>query len=284
MSRNPHPAAMILLVCLLLASSAFPAITAAQPAASSAAPLTNEDIVRMVQAGLPANVIVTVIKSSKAAFSLDTDSLIALTKAGVSGEVLRAMVNAAPEAKAAAATAAAAPAPARPPVAADPELSALCELPPGGGIPAWQSGAAPAVWSVRPGKTDRTEITSEHATISQVGFAGFSSRLLVLHPLNADVRIDRDSQFLSCINPKDAPLVHFSLDRRSHERNTSVGNTTPFNASLHISPGDLVPYKSTKTLEGYYRISPLTMLKAGEYGFVQQGTGNGQRVYTFGVD
>lgn len=281
MSRNRHRAAIwVLLWCLFPAIALMPATVAGQSgAAASTGPLTNADIVRMVQAGLTPNVIVTVIRSSKTAFSLDTESLVALTKAGVGGDVLRAMVNASPDAKPAMAAAA----PAKPIVAADPSLSTLCELPPGGAAPAWQTGVAPAVWSIRAGKTDRTEITYERATLSQVGFAGFGSRLLVLHPLNADVRIERDSQFLSCINPKDAPLVHFSLDRRSHERNTSIGNMTPFNATFQISPRDLVPVKSTKTLDGYYRISPLTNLKAGEYGFVQQGVG-GQRVYTFGVD
>ncbi len=63
---------------------------------------------------------------------------------------------------------------------------------------------------------------------------------------------------------------------------------TPFNMSFHISPGDLVPFKSVKAPEGYFRISPVTPLKAGEYGFVPQGGGSssasGARVYAFGVD
>ena len=96
------------------------------------------------------------------------------------------------------------------------------------------------------------------------------------------------TQFLSCINPTDAPLVHFSLDKGSDERNTSVGRITPFGASWNISAEDLVPFKFEKTAEGYFKITPETPLKPGEFGFVPQGSigffAAGERVYSFGVD
>jgi hypothetical protein len=247
-------------------------------AASPQKPLSNEDILSMVQAGLPTDVVIEKIKSSKTAFDTSTEALVALKKAGVSGDVIRIMVNPAAEVKPGGTTAspwnnANAPEP--------------CQVPPGGQAP-WLSGASPAMWFVSPEKSARTEINYERGTITHVGFAGFGARLLVLHPIKSGVRVAGQAQFLSCINPTDAPLVHFSLDTSSDERNTSVGRTTPFNISFNISKEDLVPFKFEKTPDGYFKITPDAALKSGEYGFVPQGTigffSAGERVYTFGVN
>jgi len=247
-------------------------------APSAPKPLTNEDIVTMVHAGLPPDVVIEKIKTSKTAFDTSTEALVALKKAGIGGDIIRVMVNPAAEAKPAG----------RGSPFTNPNAPVPCQVPPGGGTPAWLSGASPAMWFSEPDKSDRVELNYERGTITHVGFAGFGSSLLVLHPIKANARVTDQAQFLSCINPTDAPLVRFSLDKGSDERNTSVGKIRPWNISFHISEEDLVPYKSEKTPEGYFRITPNAPLKPGEYGFVPQGSAGffsaGERVYTFGVD
>lgn len=246
--------------------------------ASNPKPLTNDDIVSLVQAGLPQDVVVEKIKTSKTAFDTSTDALVALKKAGVGSEIIRVMVNPAAEVKPAA--------PAGSPWA-NPNAPAPCQVGPGGQA-SWLTGSSPAMWYTGADKGDRVELNYERGTISHVGFAGFGASLLVLHPIKASARVAGQAQFLSCLNPTDAPLVHFSLDTGSNERNTSVGKITPFHISFHISEDDLVPFKSEKTPEGYYKITPSSPLKSGEYGFVPQGSAGffsaGERVYTFGVD
>jgi hypothetical protein len=250
---------------------------AVNAAVRTARPLTNEDVVAMVQAGLPADVVIEKIKNSKTAFDTTTDALVSLKKAGVGSEIIRFMVNPTAES--------------RPAGVASPWANANspapCQVPPGGTAP-WLSGASPAMWYIDPDKGDRVEVNYERGTITHVGFAGFGASLLVLHPLKASVRVSGRTQFLSCINPTDAPLVHFSLDTGSDERNTSVGKILPWHISFHISEGDLVPFKTEKTPEGYFKIAPATPLSPGEYGFVPQGSigffSAGERVYTFGVD
>lgn len=240
-------------------------------------PLTNEDIIAMVQAGLPTDVVIEKIKTSKTAFDTSTDALVSLKKAGVGSDIIRVIVNPVAETK--------------PSAGASPWVNANapapCQVPLGGTAP-WLSGASPAMWYSDPDKGDRVELNYERGTITHVGFAGFGASLLVLHPIKADVRVTAGTQFLSCINPSDAPLVHFSLDAGSDERNTSVGKILPWKISFHISEGDLVPYKSEKVPEGYFKITPTSPLKPGEYGFVPQGSvgffSAGERVYTFGVD
>src|SRR3954454_21773061 len=251
-------AATAVAACCLVLLAAAPA-----PAASpTQKPLSNEDVLSMVQAGLPSAVVIEKTKSSKTAFDTSTEALVSLKKAGVSGDIIRIMVNPAAEAKPGGS-------------GASPWTNANspepCQVPPGG-QPPWLSGASPAMWYVSPEKSDRTEVNYERGTITHVGFAGFGARLLVLHPIKAGVRVSGRAQFLSCINPTDAPLVHFSLDTSSDERNTSVGRTTPFNISFNISKEDLVPFKFEKTPDGYFKVTPDTQLKAGEYGFVPQGS------------
>ncbi len=245
---------------------------------SNPKPLTNDDIVSLVQAGLPQDVVIEKIKISKTAFDTSADALVALKKAGVGSEIIRFMVNPAAEVKPGA--------PAGSPWA-NPNAPAPCQVGPGGQAP-WLSGSSPAMWYINSDQGDRVELNYERGTISHVGFAGFGASLLVLHPIKASARVTGQAQFLSCINPTDAPLVHFSLDKGSDERNTSVGKITPFHVSFHISEDDLVPFKSEKTPEGYFKITPSSPLKAGEYGFVPQGSvgffSPGERVYTFGVD
>jgi hypothetical protein len=240
-------------------------------------PLTNEDIITMVQAGLPADIIIEKIKTTKTAFDTSTDILVKLKKAGVGSDIIRIMVNPVAESKPGGA----------PPQGASGNVPAPCQVGPGGAAP-WLSGASPAMWYSDPDNGDRVEVNYERGTVTHVGFAGIGVSLLVLHPIKASARVTARTQFLSCLNPSDAPLVHFSLDTGSDERNTSVGKVLPWKVSFHISEKDLVPFKSEKTPEGYFKIIPSSPLVPGEYGFVPQGNlgffSAGERVYTFGVD
>ena len=56
--------------------------------------LTNDDIVRLSKAGLPASVIVAKITSSRTDFDTSVDALVALSEAEVDAKVLEAMTNA----------------------------------------------------------------------------------------------------------------------------------------------------------------------------------------------
>jgi len=58
------------------------------------APLTNQDIVRMIRAGISQETILVLVRSSPSAFQMDPDSVIALKEQGLSDEVIRAMAEA----------------------------------------------------------------------------------------------------------------------------------------------------------------------------------------------
>lgn len=92
-------------VALLLAVATAPCVyakTSTNPSstvASSAASLTNRDVVNLVKAKLPASVIIAKIQKSACHFDTSTAALAQLRSAGVPGNVILAMVNA-PVAKA----------------------------------------------------------------------------------------------------------------------------------------------------------------------------------------
>ncbi len=61
--------------------------------AEAASTLTNDDVLSMVEAGLPDSIIVARIRSATTGFSLGTADLVALTEAGVSEEIIVAMIS-----------------------------------------------------------------------------------------------------------------------------------------------------------------------------------------------
>src|SRR6266436_3269520 len=62
---------------------------------SSPGVLTNDDIIKLVQAKLPDSVVIAKIKSSSCDFVTSTDALIKLKQAGASEPVLQAILDAA---------------------------------------------------------------------------------------------------------------------------------------------------------------------------------------------
>ena len=80
---------VLALVLVLAVSLSLPgAISIAQEV------LTNDSVIQMVKGGLPAAVVIAKIKSTPSKFDLRTDSLVSLKKAGVTDEILEAMVSA----------------------------------------------------------------------------------------------------------------------------------------------------------------------------------------------
>lgn len=249
--------------------------------AAETKPLTNQDVVSLVRAGLPESVVLEKIKASKTAFDTSAEALVALKSAGISDGIIRLMVNpqlAISEIQAK---------PVMTPFGTASDKPFPCQAAQGG-TPPWLTGSSPAMWYSTPGADQKSEIQYERGTTERVGFAGFGATLLILRPMRTSLRLPSDAEFYSCMNPTDAPLVRFSLDDEENRRDTSVGRGGPWSQEFSISQDDLVPYAFEKTPEGYFKIKPSKSLSSGEYGFVPQGSmgyfATGERVYTFGVD
>ena len=75
------------------APSAAPKAAAPKAAPAAPAALSNQDIVRLVQAKLPDDLIVSKIKTSKTRFDTSVDAIIALKSAGLSDRLIGVMMN-----------------------------------------------------------------------------------------------------------------------------------------------------------------------------------------------
>ena len=112
--RVPHFLSLLLPVVLALASAApSPALQAQQQPARQPT-MTNADLVKLVQAGVPESAIIASIHSSAAAYDLSSDGIVALHKAGVTQGELEAAIAANSATHPAAAAPAPSPAPAVP--------------------------------------------------------------------------------------------------------------------------------------------------------------------------
>lgn len=122
----------------LLAS--FMLLASLVAAQSQPKPLSNEDVVAMFKAGLPASTITAAVQSEDNAFDLSAQGLISLKKSGVSQQVMDAMLAASAKKK----EAASAPAPAAAPSPA--AAAALASLP---AMPTTPSAPQPTVFMVQ---------------------------------------------------------------------------------------------------------------------------------------
>jgi len=80
--------AMICVGMLVLFNGAFEATGASDK-------LTNEDIVKMIRAGLGTQIILATIKNQGGAFDVSPDALVALKNAGVTDEIIASLIQAA---------------------------------------------------------------------------------------------------------------------------------------------------------------------------------------------
>lgn len=69
-----------------------PARPAPQPASKSAV-MTNQDVIKLAQAKISEDIVITKIQQSKTNFDTSVEALVALQKAGVSERVIKAMMN-----------------------------------------------------------------------------------------------------------------------------------------------------------------------------------------------
>src|SRR6476620_8988233 len=86
----PRKLVQVFLVIILIGTAS--AFALAQELASNEV-ITNDKVITMVQAGLPASVIINKIRNSKTSFDMSTDQLIRLKQARVPDDVLNTMID-----------------------------------------------------------------------------------------------------------------------------------------------------------------------------------------------
>lgn len=256
--------------------------------------MTNDEVVSLTKAGLSPTIIIGKIRTSSPGFDLSTDSLIALKQAGVSEEVLAAML----EAKSGK-TVNIAPVEAPATDANDPMVKRnygiyLYELIKGRRI---MTQLRPVVSAQnRTGGVFTNSITYGITKIKQkANLPNRNAELQIprTHPifyfyldattggLNTSSGIPAD--------PNEFMLVRFN--QRSDNREVTIAKQNAFGGKGGLSDEYVVPFDTENLGNGIFRVTPRAELKKGEYAFYLVNSGNsnasaaiGAKFFDFGIN
>jgi hypothetical protein len=256
--------------------------------------MSNDEVVSLTKAGLSPMIIIGKIRTSSPGFDLSTDSLIALKQAGVSEEVLAAMLEA-KSGKPVKATPVEAPAA----DTSDPMVKRnygiyLYELIKGRRV---MTQLRPVVSAQnRTGGVFTNSITYGITKIKQK--ANLPNR-------NAEMQIPRTRPifyfYLDATtgglntssgipsDPNEFMLVRFN--QRSDNREVTIAKQNAFGGKGGLSDEYVVPFDSEDLGNGIFRVTPRTELKKGEYAFYLVNSGNsnasaaiGAKFFDFGIN
>lgn len=278
-------------VCLLL--TAF-CLTASQTARAQDETMTNGEVISLVKAGLNTQIIINKIRTSKTAFDLSTDGLIALKKAEVSDEIVTAML----EAKSGKSVSAAAA-----PNAATGD--------PNDPMAAHNFGIY--LYEEKDGVKKMTQLTPNVSAQNRTGGLFTSSLTYGIGKVKIKANLpgttaklqlnqaqpvfyfylDTKSGGLNTASgvpstPNEFSLIKFNV--RSDNREVTIGKANAFGAKGGLSDEYVVQFNAENMGNGIFKITPTSTLKNGEYGFYLINSGNsnassavGAKFFDFGV-
>jgi len=224
--------------------------------AGGTAPLTNDDVIKMVQAKLPDAVVVAKIKSSPCKFDTSTDMLIKLKHVGVSDAVLQAMAEGGM-------------APAKP-----------AESTAASSVPTPASGGLPTEIGVYFKKGDEwVEVQPEVVNWKTGGvMKSLATGGLVKGDVNGRINgphshnsVRTPLEFL-VYAPEGVAITEYQLLRLREQKDAREFRTVT-GGVMHVSGGatrDLVPFEGKKLASRTFSIT-LPNVGAGEYGFLPPG-------------
>lgn len=260
--------------------------------------LTNEEVINLSKAGLSNSIIVDKIRSSKSKFDLSTDGLIKLKKAGISDDIVGAML--------AAKTGASAPT-----TAANTAGNSASGDP---NDPMSPHGYGLYLYEEKDGARKMTQMSPNVSAQNRTG-GGITAAVTPfgLGKRKTKANLPGTTANLQIKNP--TPVFYFYLDIKSGGLNTSSGvPSTPsefalvrFNvrddnrevtiakSNAYSSKGGLsdeyvVDFMAQDLGNGIFKVTPKTTLTNGEYGFYLLNSGNsnasaaiGSKFFDFGV-
>lgn len=289
--KKPH----FFLVCLVAAAVFASSVTIAHAQET----MTNDEVISLAKAGLNPTLIVGKIRTSKTDFDMSTDSLIKLKQAGVSDEIVTAML----EAKSGKST-----------ISASSNGGATR----GSGDP--NDPMSPHTYGIymyemRDGSPKMTQLAPNVSAQNRTG-GGFTAAVTPfglgkikikanLPGRNASLQIrdtmpvfyfylDTTSGGLNTSSgipstPNEFTLVRFN--QRSDNREVTISKTNSWGGKGGLSDEYVVPLNAENLGNGIFKIMPGAELKKGEYGFYLLNSGNsnvekgiGSKFFDFGVN
>ena len=259
-------------ICLLLSASVSICLAQGGTAAPAGQQLSVDDVIKLSQAGLSEDVIITKIKKNGHAFDLSPDQMLQLKTAKVSDRVIQYML--------------------------DPTKTEAGTAATGGatGGPSWPDEAG--VYWRKSGETTWNELLPEMVNWKTGGvMKGIASYGIVKKDMNghlegksAKTQTTTSAEFL-IVAPEGVAITEYQL---LHLRQN--GNNREFRSMtggvFHSSGGatrDMVEFENTKVAARRYLV-PASKLQKGEYGFLppgamasQNAAGSTGKIYAFSL-
>lgn len=283
MLKHGHRILSLLTVTLAVAFLSYAQQPTAAPSTKAEA-LTNADVLKLVEAKLSDDLIISKIRASACSFDTDTDTILKLKSQGVSDAVIQAMVGAGAS-------------PTRPLTSAAPPADPNDPKSP------HESGL---YWLAKQGPERRMVRLESSSYPGQKASPGFMSAKVkaVLSGQHAALRIseptpefwfyfDEKSTGLSqspsgASKPEDFVLA--KMDAKSKERELVIADMKSFGRlSSGVREGDTISVDVQKVAPSVYKVTPIKPVGPGEYCFVPSGAAGafvtaGGRLFDFGID
>lgn len=214
-------------------------------------PLDNESVIKLVNSGLSEDRVANIIETQPGKYSLATEEIGALRKAGVSDRIIAAMLQ-----------------------TETPEPESPKEL----GV-FWKKGdnwikVRPEIVYLKTGG-----VLKNHASM---GVVKPDVNGIVYEP-HSQTRVGRNVEFLIRL-PQGIEITEYQLIRM-HEKKDAREFRSVTGGVFHKSSGphrDMLPFGFKEVSAGTYMVR-LTGLQAGEFGFLPPTQRAGRRIFTFSV-
>lgn len=257
--------------------------------------MTNDQVIELTKAGLSQSIIIGKIRTSKTSFDLSTDSLIRLKQAGVSDEIVAAMLEAKSGKSTAAATSSSAGGDPNDPMSKHNYGIYLYE----------ESGGVRKMTQLQPNVSAQNRTGGGFtAAVTPFGLGKVKTKAN-LPGRNASLQItstnpvfyfylDTSSGGLNTSSgvpstPNEFTLVRFN--QRSDNREVTIAKVNSWGGKGGLSDEYVVPLKAEDLGNGIFRVTATSELRKGEYGFYLVNSGNsnvnagiGAKFFDFGVN
>lgn len=263
--------------------------------------MTNDEVISLAKAGLSSSIIIGKIKTSATNFDLSTDSLIKLKQAGVSDDIVGAMLEAKSGKSISTAPAGSVNGSAAVGALGDPN------------DPMAKHNYGIYLYEEKDGVRKMTALKPNVSAQNRTGGMFTSSLTYGIGKVKTKTNLpgrSADLQLQSSVptfyfyldvtsgglntssgvpsDPNEFTLVRFN--QRSDNREVTIAKSNAFGAKGGLSDEYVVQFKAEDLGNGIFKITPAADLKKGEYGFMLVNSGNsntaagvGAKFFDFGV-
>jgi hypothetical protein len=260
--------------------------------------MTNSEVITLVKAGLATSIIIGKIRTSKSNFNLSTDALIELKQAGVSDEIVTAML----EAKSGKSVASPAGSGTQGQASGDPNDPMA---PHGFGIYIYEmSNGSPKMTQLQPNVSAQNRTGGGFTRAITPFGLGKTKTKANLPGRTANMQItattpvfyfylDKSSGGLNTSSgipstPNEFALIRFN--QRSDNREVTISKQNDWGGKGGLSDEYVVGFDAVDMGNGVFKVTPVKALTKGEYGFYLLNSGNsnasvaiGAKFFDFGV-